>query len=181
MLWVGQNSCFVYQGKNLNNAFLGCRTNSHFFCKLIFNSQPVVPLSCWYWKSTNCCWQGLNRMQTAGRASPIQQRAVLHFKNETNLLQRSAVVSAPPRLGVRAATEKLLILEKHTFVFLNRPSPLLSLFLAESPSAESGWACEGVKFLTAAPGLASCFYFIFASAYGAEVAVRWCGAWSSGP
>lgn len=89
-------------------------------------------------------------MKTAGRVSPTESS--LAFKKwETHLSQRNAVVSAPPGLGVRAATQKLLILEKHIFVFLNRPSPFLSPFLAESPSAGSEWACcEGVKFLTAA-------------------------------
>lgn len=123
-------------------------------------------------------------MQTVERAFPVQQRAVLHLKHETNVLQRSAVLSAPPRSGVRAATQKLLVFQKCTLVFPDRPSPFLSLFLAESPPAESGWAaCESVKFLTAAPGLASCFYFTFASSHRADEASHRVKVqcWHSGP
>jgi len=80
-------------------------------------------------------------------------------------------VSAHPKLAVRAAALKVLILEEHTSVFLNRPYRFLSLLLAESPSAQSRWACrEGVEILTAAPGLCPRFYFVFASAHRAEAA-----------
>lgn len=40
---------------------------------------------------------------TADRTSPVLQRAALHLKNDTNLLQRSAVVSDSPRVRVKSS------------------------------------------------------------------------------